>query len=153
MQQNLNPSEGSKDNHPDTPADMGSPQIRDPGYEVGYKKPPKETRFEKGQSGNPKRRTTRVKTHDRCLSDILDQTISITENGRPRKISKMEAMMKQIVNGAAKDDPKCIDALLRMMEYYYKPRPPRKKAASPPINSSVICIIPEGHEYPRDPEL
>ena len=26
------------------------------GYEVGYKRPPKVTRWKKGQSGNPKRR-------------------------------------------------------------------------------------------------
>lgn len=38
-----------------------------PGYDVGYGRPPEETRFKKGQSGNPRGRPKGSKTRPRFL--------------------------------------------------------------------------------------
>jgi hypothetical protein len=73
-------------------------------YEVGYGKPPCQTRFRKGQSGNPKGRTAGDKNLSTLLSEALNEHVIITENGGRRKISKRQAIVKQIVNQAAKGD-------------------------------------------------
>ena len=38
-------------------------------YEVGYGKPPKHTRFKKGQSGNPKGRPKGLQEHGQSLAE------------------------------------------------------------------------------------
>ena len=49
-------------------------------YEIGYKKPPKNGQFKKGQSGNPKGRPTGSKNKKKVFNDILSQEL-ITNNG------------------------------------------------------------------------
>ena len=73
-------------------------------YEVGYGKPPRSTRFKKGQSGNPRGRPSGSKNLSTLLSEALNEPVIVTENGRRRKISKRQAIIKQLVNQSAKGD-------------------------------------------------
>ena len=84
-------------------------------YEVGYGKPPRETRFTKGQSGNPRGRpcgTTNLKTR---LREALKEPVLVTENGRRRKVSKGEAIITQLVNRAASADFRSMKLLLDLL--------------------------------------
>jgi hypothetical protein len=72
-----------------------------PEYEVGYKRPPKSTRFAKGQSGNAKGRPKGAKNFATVLHAELNARISVTENGVRKTISKREATVKHVVNKAA----------------------------------------------------
>jgi Family of unknown function (DUF5681) len=85
---------------------------KDAVYEVGYGKPPRHTRFVKGQSGNPKGRPPGAKNVKTLLKEALNETVIITEDGRRRKITKCRAITKQIVNQAAKGDWRGIKILL-----------------------------------------
>jgi hypothetical protein len=67
-------------------------------YEVGYGKPPRNTRFKKGQSGNPRGRAPGVKNLKTLLIDTLNEPVVVTENGGRRTISKRQAIIKQLVN-------------------------------------------------------
>ena len=74
---------------------MPSDKKRD--YEVGYSKPPRHTRFTKGQSGNPRGRAPGAKNLKTLLIDALNELVVVTENGGRRTISKGQAIIKQLV--------------------------------------------------------
>ena len=84
-------------------------------YEVGYKKPPKDSQFIPGHSGNKKGRPKDHRNTYNMLTEVLDQKISIKENGRDLRISKKLAMIMQLVNKAVKGDVKAINSLLPHM--------------------------------------
>ena len=75
-------------------------------YRVGYAKPPQETRFQPGQSGNRKGRPPGAKNFGTALEEELRATVPVTENGRRRKLQKRQVIAKQLVNRAAEGDPK-----------------------------------------------
>jgi Family of unknown function (DUF5681) len=82
------------------------------GYVVGYKRPPKHTRFRPGQSGNSKGRQKNSRNFKTDLMDELREMIVIRENGRERKISKQRAFIKALVAAAIKSDVRAINAVV-----------------------------------------
>jgi Family of unknown function (DUF5681) len=93
---------------------MPSEKKRD--YEVGYGKPPRHTRYSKGQSGNPKGRQRGARNLSTLLAEALNEHVVITENGERRKISKRQAFVKQLVNRALKGDPRSEKHLLDLLQ-------------------------------------
>jgi hypothetical protein len=81
-------------------------------YEVGYGKPPRHTRFAKGQSGNPRGRPRGAKNFNTLLEEALDEPVTVTENGGRRKVSKRQAIVTQLVNRSATADFRAIKILL-----------------------------------------
>jgi hypothetical protein len=70
----------------------------DDAYEVGYGRPPKETRWKKGQSGNPspnKRRPASAATVE-IIDRLFGEPIEIVENGVGRKVSTLEAILMRL---------------------------------------------------------
>lgn len=81
-------------------------------YEVGYGKPPMATRFERGTSGNPQGRPKGRKNVLTAFREALSERVTITENGRRRTVTKLEATAKQLANKAASGDPAALRAVL-----------------------------------------
>ena len=90
-------------------------------YGVGYKKPPEETRFKKGQSGNPKGRPKGSQNLRTIFLAESDTKVSITENGKTRAASKREIVMKTVINKAAKGDAKAAAIFLKLDERFNPP--------------------------------
>jgi hypothetical protein len=84
-------------------------------YAVGYGRPPRRTRFKIGQSGNPKGRPGSAKNLSTLLTEALNEPVIVTENGGRRKISKRQAITKQLVNQAAKGDWRAAKLLFDML--------------------------------------
>lgn len=89
--------------------------MSDRGYDVGYGKPPKQSRFQKGQSGNPRGRPKGSLNVATALERELNQLVTIKENGVIRHITKFQAAIKQITNKAATGDTKCIQFMLNLL--------------------------------------
>ena len=81
-------------------------------YEVGYGKPPRNTQFKKGQSGNPRGRPSGSKNLATLVSVALNEPVIVVENGGRRKITKREAIIKQLVNRSTKADWRAIKIVL-----------------------------------------
>jgi uncharacterized protein DUF5681 len=92
-----------------------SPSPPRDGYTVGYGRPPVSTRFESGQSGNPHGRPKKVQDLGAVLDRALNARVVVNESGRRRTITMREAIVRGIVNDAARRDPKAIRLLLTLM--------------------------------------
>jgi Family of unknown function (DUF5681) len=73
-------------------------------YNVGYGKPPAETQFTPGTSGNPRGRPKGSLNLSAVVERILRERVVINENGRRVSITKLEAFVKHIVHKAASGD-------------------------------------------------
>ena len=86
-------------------------------FRVGYGKPPHETRFKPGQSGNPGGRPKRnAITLVEALARELNTSITVTEGGKPKKITKLVAMAKQLTIKAVNGDLKAMTLLMKVLE-------------------------------------
>ena len=84
-------------------------------YEVGYRKPPRHTRFKKGEaSANPRGRPR--KNLAASLAEGLNKRVVVTENGRRRKIAVREAITSQLINKSATADLRAIKMLLDLIK-------------------------------------
>ena len=116
---------------------MTDPENPDRSFEVGYGKPPKNTQFVKGKSGNPKGRGKGVRNFPTEIQAELNTRVPVTENGTRKKITKRKAVAKRLVNNAVTGDPKAIPVLLNEV---------RQHETGPGVGpgSEVLCR-PEDH--------
>jgi len=89
-----------------------------PQYEVGYGNPPRRTRFRKGHSGNPKGRPRGLKSFATIFDEEMNQTVTILENGKRKRIPKMRAAVRQTLNRAMRGDFKALHEIVTMLRCY-----------------------------------
>jgi hypothetical protein len=85
-------------------------------YSVGYKKPPRRTQFKKGQSGNPRGRPKGKRSWEERVQRAFEEEVSISVNGRSKRLTKFEVALMQVINKAAAGDLRALRecaALLR----------------------------------------
>lgn len=80
-------------------------------HEIGYGKPPRETRFVKGKSGNPKGRPKGSQNLASILAKVCRERVRVNGSGG-RTISKLEATLTQLCNQAASGNLRAIRELL-----------------------------------------
>jgi hypothetical protein len=84
----------------------------EPPYEVGYARPPSNRRFKPGQSGNPSGRPRGAKNFATAIEAELRARVTVTENGKRKRVTKREVVAKRLVNRAAEGDLRAIPLLL-----------------------------------------
>jgi hypothetical protein len=98
------------------------------GYVVGYGKPPKHTRFQKGQSGNPKGRPKGAKSASTIVTDLLNKPMKAKIDGVTRNVIMLELALQQQVKKAITGDAKALQFLLSRIE---PPAPSRSVNGGP----------------------
>ncbi len=95
-------------------------QDTDPGsseaFGVGYGRPPIETRFKQGVSGNPRGRPKGARNFASIVAATLGERVVVNENGRRKRITKLEAAVKQLVNRAAGGEARSIQLLIGLVQ-------------------------------------
>jgi Family of unknown function (DUF5681) len=88
-------------------------------YEVGYGRPPKATRWKKGQCGNPNRVRKRApKRVVEMIDEFFAAEIDVVENGISRRVSNFEAIVLQLWRKAVTTTSKrAVNVLLKYLEF------------------------------------
>jgi hypothetical protein len=71
---------------------------------VGYRRPPKHSRFKKGKSGNPRGRPKARLSFTELFERELDRTITVEEEGERRRMTRKAAITNRAVNRAISGD-------------------------------------------------
>ena len=88
------------------------PHQREEPYAIGYRRPPVHARFQKGRSGNPAGRPRVSKGFRTSVHKLLEEQVTVTENGCAKRYTKLELIFIQIVNEAASGDLRFQNLLL-----------------------------------------
>jgi uncharacterized protein DUF5681 len=100
-----------------TIADPPQPEEQpEPPYRVGYRRPPLETRFRPGVCGNPRGRPKGERTLASVVTAALKERVTISVNGRVRRVSKLEAAVRELVNRAAAGEARATQLLLALVK-------------------------------------
>lgn len=84
---------------------------------AGRGNPPKDTRFRKGQSGNPKGRPKKkaVPTEESAFDIIMDKRLTVTRNGVPREMTVEEALLHKTYQEAIAGKARAQREIIRLI--------------------------------------
>jgi hypothetical protein len=96
-------------------------------YKVGYKKPPAETQWKKGQSGNPGGRPPKSETSailhgeelNRVLLRVANLPLSVRSNGKEEMLPAITAILKRLMTEAANGTPWAMKYFLKAVYEAY----------------------------------
>ena len=97
----------SSDKPPEKPCD-------EPAENVGPGNPPRHTRFKPGQSGNPNGRPKGSKNFATILHQQLRKKVTITVDGKPKRVTVQEVIARRLANDSMKGTTKAMELLIRL---------------------------------------
>lgn len=112
----------------------------DDGYQVGYRRPPKDSRFRKGRSGNPSGQPGANKHSAVLMKKALLQPVLVKQDGRRRRVTKLQVVATQLVNKATQGDYQSIRLLLSYCSWLHSEltEPSRQRGGlSPEVGAAI----------------
>ena len=84
-------------------------------YKVGYKRPPKEHQFRKGEpSANPRGRSKKSRNFANLLNKALQESVTILRNGIKKKMTAQEAIVLTMIANAIKGNDRAIERIFKL---------------------------------------
>jgi Family of unknown function (DUF5681) len=109
----MSSSDGAETGHETEPEAESGPDSES-GQSVGYGKPPRNTRFKKGVSGNPKGRPKGCLNVATAFTKTLLEKVVINEHGRRKTVTQLEAALKQLAKKAASGDLRALRQVVEL---------------------------------------
>ena len=112
-------SGSEQENHSENPL-LGAPEgtsgdAPKAEYQVGYKRPPLQTRFNPGQSGNPKGRPTGRPNAKTTMARVINERVAVREGQKSRNVTKLEAMLQAHTLKAIKGDTRSASIVIGLV--------------------------------------
>ena len=123
-----------------------SPKKNGAASKVGPGNPPEHSRFRKGLSGNPNGRPRKERSLKNLVEAELDETVSLTENGRRVRLTKREVLAKKMVNDALTGDRKAQQALFRLVGESSEPDNPTVAIDPAELAGFLARFVPASEE-------
>jgi hypothetical protein len=79
---------------------------------VGYKHPPREHQFRRGQSGNPSGRPKGARNFKSELREELSEVVTVRDGERDIQVSKQRALIKSLVAAAIEGNQRAAASVL-----------------------------------------
>ena len=117
----------------------GGPPDDDEDSDVGYRQPPRATRYTKGHSGNRAGRP-RGRHREAPYEAVLGQIVTIRENGKERRVTGTEAFVLQLTKRGLEGDGAAARASLAMIEEVRE----RQSAGRPLLRVIIRTIVVPG---------
>ena len=86
--------------------------------EVGYRKPPRHTRFQPGQSGNPRGRQKGLRNLGSDVKRTLETPVKLNDRGKERRVSTQEAALLRLREKALNGDARALDRFLQLAQIF-----------------------------------
>jgi len=97
---------------------MNKKEDTNPEYSIGYKRPPRHSRFKPGQSGNPHGRPRKTDSMEDVLRKELSTRIAIVKDGKRQRMSMLRAIIKQHLTKAANGDARAAAIIFKAIRAY-----------------------------------
>ena len=82
---------------------------------VGYGKPPRQSQFKPGRSGNPRGRPKNPTAFDELIEKELSQLVTVREGNQARRLPKRSVIVKQVVKKAMEGEDRALRSLLTLL--------------------------------------
>ncbi len=86
------------------------------GYSIGYGKPPEETRFKPGRSGNPRGRPKNSRNYKTVMNKLLKERVKTEPLGWRQP--NIKVVMQKLVDQALEGDWRALKLVISMMEIH-----------------------------------
>jgi Family of unknown function (DUF5681) len=93
-------------------------ETSDDGFAVGYKKPPRHSRFQPGRSGNPRGKQKGVRNFGTDVKRTLEVPVRLNDQGRARRVSTQEAALLRLREKALSGDARSIVQILELAKIF-----------------------------------
>ena len=107
---------------------------------VGYKKPPRHSQFQKGQSGNPRGRAKSLRNLATDVKKMLETPVKVMDEGKTKRVSTQEAALLRVREKALKGNDRNLFHVVHLAQLF-NPEDKTEPSGDGPLASDDQAIL------------